>query len=237
MPPFLAIDYRRNKKDKKDKISLFFLFEGSKTEPTFFKSLIDNSSIFDERKYNIKIVDKTSTDSGITNIKKMIEKSFKDIVRKEGFRSGYDKILIFFDLDIFKNDQKEMNKLVDFVNKNNDFILLFTNPSIELFLLLCVKDSYGKLIEKNKKEIIENKWINNKRYIVNLFEKETHINPKKYSNDLKELALNFDIGIYQETFINHYLDNAANNLTSNIGYVLNKIKEGKIEEIRYFNKQ
>ena len=72
------------------------------------------------------------------------------------------QIIIVFDLDVYKNNQLRMNNIISLGDK--DIIFAYTNPSIELFLLLTIKGSYEKIIKPNEKEILENNFINGKRF-------------------------------------------------------------------------
>ena len=92
-------------------------------------------------------------------------------------------------------------------------------------MLLTLRNSYEEHIINNRKEILENKYINNKRYIYNLFCELTKINPKSSKQNFELLVSRFENAITQEElYLNRYLDRAANELTSNIGYVFKKIK-------------
>ena len=58
-----------------------------------------------------------------------------------------------------------------------------------------------------------------------MFSELTHINSKSKKGEVSLLSNNFEIAIDQEKkFLNHYIDLASFKLTSNLGYVFEKIK-------------
>lgn len=62
--------------------------------------------------------------------------------------------MIVFDLDRLANDQTKMDLLLK--QRTSDIIYCYTNPAIELFLLLTINQSYEQIIEPRTKEILSN---------------------------------------------------------------------------------
>lgn len=223
MIPLEGRSIKRKVGEKKDARIIHLLYEGQNTEPLFINSFIKNSTYFDSKKIRFVYFEKTENDCGVTNIKQLIELAKKYKKNNKSFRKSYDKILIVFDLDVFKNNQNEINEIL--IHIDNDIILAYTNPAIELFLLLTLKNSYEEHINKYKNEILKNDFVNDKRFIYNLFCQLTNIDSKSSNENINTLVERFEIAIAQENlYLNHYLDKAANELTSNIGYVFKKIK-------------
>lgn len=169
-------------------------------------------------------MEKTGKDRNLSYIKTLIEFSKikrKELIEQKDFDENNDKIIIVFDLDIFKEKVDGLNEVFD--QETNQFIFAFTYPSFELFLLLHIEDSYKTIIKPNEKQIIENKKRGNKRPCEYLVLQKLGINPKKNSN-IGLLAENLDIAIEQETNINQTKDECLNKLTSNIGLILKNIR-------------
>jgi len=235
--PGLAIlnSLKRTTKIRDDARKLYLLYEGKNTEPLFINSLIMNSNIVNKRDAYFLDLLKTKRDVGKTSPFSLIELAMNFKKDKNKFRTGFDKVMIFFDLDVFHNDQKEINKLLKIID--HDIILCYTNPSIELFLLLTRNGSYEKYIEPNEKLILENNYYKNtdKRYIYHLATKVLKINTKGQNPKIALLATDFNRAFYQEKYLNHYLNKSSKKLTSNIGYVFNKISNNDYD-IRYNKK-
>ena len=221
----------------------FFVFEGEVTEPYFISSFLRSLRDYLEGKATIHLMEKKNDDIGRTDIKELL-KIAKEIVaskKKEGlFKDGKDKVVVFFDLDRFENDQRRINTL--FEKCDDNILLAYTNPSFELFAFLLINDSLNKHIIPNKEAILRNYYIelpdgDKERYIFNLFKSVSHINIKS-KKDLEKHNILQALGplenaISQEKLINRYLDCAANNLTSNIGYLLELIMNNKLSAITY----
>ena len=209
--------------NKLDARVIYFLYEGKNTEPLFIAPFIENSNYINSQEICFKQFSKTENDEGRTSVEQLVKLAFSYKDNHDNFKKNYDKIIIVFDLDVYKNNQLRMNNIISLGDK--DIIFAYTNPSIELFLLLTIKDSYEKIIKPNEKEILENNFINGKRFVNYLFSELTHINSKSKKGEVSLLSSNFEIVIDQEKkFLNHYIDLASFKLTSNLGYVFEKIK-------------
>lgn len=220
---------------------IYLLYEGQNTEPLLINSLLSNNPLFKKTPVIFAPISKTGNDEGDSQPAKLIAKAkefISDSIRKRSFISGRDKVMIVFDLDVMKNDQVKMDGLL--ASKTKDLILAYTNPAIELFILLSKPRAYETIIEPNKKEIIANRKVilpNGKegedRFVLSLVKKEFRIDPKDRDADFRFAISNIDNAMKEERHLNHCLSKAANQLTSNICYVLTKIKDGKIDEISY----
>lgn len=216
--------------------TIYLLYEGQNTEVSLINPLIANTAFFKQTPVRFITLKKTNNDIGKTQPLAMIGLA-NDYVRSHcgprgSFKCGRDKVLIVFDLDTKLNDQEAMDKIG--AAKTSDMILCYTNPAIELFLMLAKKGSYEKYIEPHKKEILANGWVGDDRYILHFFKSTYGLDPKEKDADFRFIVESLDVSFLQENmFLNHWLSKAANTLTSNIAYVLTKIRDGKIDEIEY----
>lgn len=228
---------KRTKDTKNENRFIYLLFEGIITEPYFIYPFIKYSSFFkDTTDIVFKKVNKVNNDKGASNIKTLSKIAKEEIVDKLIFNKRRDKVLFIFDLDIYLNNK---NKIIDIMDYCLSYYIFgYTNPSIELFLLLTQPNSYKKYIKKNYHKILNNEFYkkDNKRFINHLFYKITKVNSKRNKEKLMLLSLNFNNAIKEERlYLNRFIDKAYNSLTSNIGYIFTKIKENKIDEITYFS--
>jgi len=236
MVPLIEMTELLRRKPKDVIRTFYLLYEGQNTEVSLINPMIANTPLFKNSPIRFQYLSKTENDIGRTQPLAMI-KIAKEFIEahcgsKGDFVCGRDKVLIVFDLDITKNDQKAMDEIL--ARKTSDMILCYTNPAIELFLLLARKHSYETIIEPRKKEILDNEWVGDERYVLNLFKKEFGIDPKSRDVDFRFILDNIEIAAQQENlFLNRKISKAANNLTSNIAHVLLKIRDNKIDEIEY----
>ena len=241
MTPLIALEELNRRDPNTNLRTVYLLYEGANTEVSLINPLLAHSPVFSKSPVIFRPLEKTEKESGVTNPFSLIRRA-KDYINKHcgphgDFHSGRDKILIVFDLDVLKNDQTKMDSLLS--EKTSDMILAFTNPAIELFLLLSQKNSYESLIEPNKEEILKNEYFdpeakNKERFILHLFKQKMNLDPKAHDADFRCILNNIETAAQQENmYLNHHLTNAANSLTSNIAYVLLKIRDGKIDEIEY----
>lgn len=236
VPPYSIEDLRR-KVSGKDPLKIFLLYEGANTEKYLINPLLSSNTIVASTNIVFKAINKEKNDSGITDPFSLI-KYAKHIIQKEiscrNFISGRDKIMIVFDLDVLKNDQTKMNELLKM--RTNDMILCYTNPSIELFMLLTIANGYETIVAPNSSEIIKNNYDENgDRYVYGLLKKsipELKDTKREKDIDFSYVISNIDKAFYQENFINSRLTNAANRLTSNIAHVITKISKNDFD-IRY----
>ena len=229
VPPY-SIETLKRKVTGKDPIKIFLLYKGENTEKFLINPLLSSNIIVATKNIVFRPIIKEGNDKGITNpfalIKYAIE-FVKQEIKNKNFLSGRDKVMVVFDLDVMKNDQQKMNELLSL--KTNDLILCYTNPAIELFMLLTLPYSFEKIIEPNKNKILENDFDKNgDRFIYGLLkENMPKLKDTKRAADIDftDVIANIEKAFMQEKFINNKLSQAANNLTSNIAYTINKISK------------
>ena len=227
VPPYSFEELKR-KVSGKDPLKIFLLYEGANTERYLINPLLSSNVIVTSRNIVFKPIKKEENDVGITDPFSLI-KYANDIINneieKKNFISGRDKIMVVFDLDVLKNDQNKMNELLKL--KTSDMILCYTNPSIELFMLLTIPNGYETIIEPNKAAIVRNDYNENgDRYVYGLLkESMPDLKDTKKEKDINfsYIISNIDKAFYQERFLNYKLTMAANRLTSNIAHVISKI--------------
>lgn len=200
----------------------FFICEGSNTEVWYFRRLIDmRKRLGIHPLIDIRLMEKTEEDAHLSNPKALIEFAEKQKdTAKNKFDSKHDKMIIVFDVDIYKNKPDKFKEIYEKGQKNN--ILAVTNPSFELFLLLHYKGAYEELILPKYDDILQNKKVGKRRYISVLFTDKSGMNPKE-NPAIGELAAHIHTAIDQERKLNQNAENALSNLTSNIGKIVQEI--------------
>lgn len=205
--------------------TVFLLYEGLNTEHCLINPLLSSNAIVRAGHVRFKPITKEENDVGITDPFSLVKyaKSFiKKEIKNNNFISGRDKVMIVFDLDRLENDQSKMNRLLN--QRTNDIIYCYTNPAIELFLLLTINHGYEQIIEPFEKQIIANeKNEKGERFVYRLALNNVPGYSKRATADFRFILDNIDNALKQEKRINNKLTQASNKLTSNIAYVLNKI--------------
>lgn len=102
-------------------------------------------------------------------------------------------------------------------------ILAVTNPSFELFLLLHSDGAYSRLVSSNETEILRNTKSGNQRFVQRLFSEAYGMNPKS-NPSVGRLAAKIDTAIKEEKNLNQEPDHAPTHVTSNIGKVIEVIR-------------
>lgn len=223
-------DWNKRPSDKEDQLEpyrkYFFICEGSNTEIWYFRKLIDlRKRLGIHPLIDIRLMEKTDADKNLSNPKALIQ--FAEIqknVPENGFDIMHDKMVVVFDADIYRKDPDAYKKLLSSGGQN---ILAVTNPSFELFLLLHYEGSCEECILPNAESILENKKEGKRRYITALFTEKSGMNPKE-NPAIGNLALNVDTAISQEGRLNQSIDKAIGNLTSNIGKVIQAIRDDQV---------
>jgi len=235
VPGFIdrELNLKRTIRDK-TRHKIYLLFEGENTEPLLINPIVSNNDYFKDANIEFRPFTKTENDKGLSSPLALIKKAknkISELIRDKKFKSGYDKIIIFFDLDVFENNQTEMDKLLK--EKTNDIILCYTNPSIELFILLSINNSFEEIIQPNESNILANNFVGKKRFILDLLIKKLKIDPKNHDANFSFILENMKNIIYQSRFLNTKLTLAANKLTCNIPYILEKLHDNKFDDIEY----
>lgn len=231
MPPVRTYtNWNSRKTDQKEQIEpyrkYFFICEGANTEIWYFRKLIDlRKELNIHPLIDLCLLEKTEEDRDISYPMKLIE--FANLQKKNPdlkFDTERDKMIVVFDADIFENRVSNYMELIR--NGEQDNILAVTNPSFELFLLLHLEGSYENDIVPNMKAIVNNESENHKTFIYRLLLQKTGMNSKK-NQAIGDLANNVEIAIEQEKKINQDIHNCKGKITSNIGEVIQKIREDK----------
>ncbi|MGN0733066.1 MAG: RloB family protein [Emergencia sp.] len=229
MPPIRTYtDWNKRASDKEDKIEpyrkYFFICEGTNTEVWYFKKLIDLRKRLEIHPLiDIRLMEKTGEDESRSNPKALIE--FAEVQKKvsnNGFDEKYDKMVIVFDADIYKNKESDYKEIMEMSQSSNKFAVSY--PSFELFLLLHLENSYEEIIKPHEGEILENKKTGKRRYITKLLSEKCGMNPKTNAS-IGELAVRINTAIMEEQNLNQNIEDVIGKLTSNVAAVIQMIKE------------
>lgn len=207
----------------------FFLCEGRNTERWYFTELFAILSKMDlPGRAELVYVDRTDEDENISAPKRLAE--YADKVRNNdgrdyGYDESSDKTVIVFDAERFRSKEQELERIICDIEQNN--IIGVTQPSFELYLLLHMDEAYEQYILPHSAEILEDRKRGKRRYIDRLFSEECGINPKTNETGVRALAHKHDIAIAQERNINHDVHKVHDRLTSNIGEIIDNIKQGE----------
>ena len=237
MPPISLIQIVREIEYRETKRKLFLLSEGTLTEPSFLESILSGSPYFSSNR-NVEFykTERSGREHGINTLNGMIDIAYRNIINKKdiGFRKKKDKVVIFFDLDIYHDSINEVKQLI---NEHKKYIIfVFVNPAIELFLLLCKENSYEQLVQPHIKEILENNKTSEtgNRYIYQLVIDSIGIDPKDPDADFSVFSNGLQNAINQEKiYLSKKLVDPNANLISNFGTVIEKIKNGEFDNIDY----
>ena len=168
---------------------------------------------------------------------KMLELAICDIRSTKGFRKGYDKIIIFFDLDVYRENVGLVRSLIHDYEKK-DVVFVYTNPAIELFLLLTLPNSFETLTQEEKEGILKNDWVDcggeRVRFVHKLLIEKSQVNPKHKGYDVSAFSKGFHHAINQENlYLSTKLEDLERKLISNFGDVFSKIEANDFEHFEY----
>lgn len=239
VPPHELNKIKRKVDERPDARKLFLLYEGTNTEPSFLRGILTLSNYIDNDNVAFFDVSRTGDDFGHNSFSDLVNYGLQiisnqtSLTENSKFKKRYDKVVIFFDLDRY---HKEIGSIKNKINQYKDnMIFVYTNPAIELFLLLCTGPyAYEKFVENSINDILENKIIDGRRYINHLFQKATGLDPKNARTDFSSLYPNLQDAINQEKIhIKQKLTDADKYLISNFGYFLCQIKNNNFDNITY----
>lgn len=240
MPPINLKKIVRETQERPDARRLFLLCEGTNTEPGFLEKVLTNADYIKNPEVTFVKVNKTGHEFGINDLNGLVCLANKIMEDKNNhFSKRKDKVVIIFDLDRY--GKKQQNEIKTIIEKNKkSIIFVYTNPAVELFLLLCTsQDAYEKYVEPNVEEILKNSLVvssdgKSRRYIADLFFRVSGQDSKVSTADFSSLANNIQYGINQEKiFISQKMSDNVKKLVSNFGAVLEKIKENNFDNIEY----
>lgn len=230
-PSRMYPEWNKRQTDKLERRDLnrryYIICEGTNTEVWYFKKLIDCKKQLNIKPLvDLRLLEKTEEDATNSNPKKLIEFAIKEKNKKGNhFLKGHDKTVVVFDLDIFSG-YDELNRVL--VCGEEDDIFAISNPCFELFLLLHYMDAYKLYVAPNYEEILANKKINkHTRYLTRLLSDVSGMNPKT-NKKIGDLAENVVVAIEEGRNINTSMDNCLEELTCNIGHIIEElIRDGK----------
>ena len=231
--PFDLCNIRRNVAVKENYKTVYLITEGTNTEPNFLKNLLSNSNYFKERTdLKFTYVKRKGIDFGKNRLSQMVECA-KEIMKKRNEYLKDSIFIIFFDLDIYN---KNLDEIKEVIISNPDIYFAYTNPAFELFLLLCQENGYKTNVEPNKSLIFQNNRAENskKRFVHKLLSDITNINSK--SGDVSYFVNYLENAIEEEQNLSPYLDDADEELVSNVGIILRCLKENTLDKISYFKR-
>jgi len=237
MPPISLTQIVRQAEYRETRRKCYLLSEGTLTEPSFLDAILSGSPYFDSNKsVEFYKTERSGKEFGINTLKGMIDIAHKNIINNKniGFRKKKDKVIIFFDLDVYHSSISNIKRLIE-ANKKY-IIFIFVNPAIELFLLLCKANSYEELIATNLAKILKNERDpkTGNRFIHQLVIDHIGVDPKDSNADFSIFANGLQNAINQEKmYLSKKLVNPNSNLISNFGVVIEKIKNGELDDIDY----
>lgn len=227
MPPLNALDtwsVRSQSSERRPKSKCFIIGEGAITEYKYLCALstrLAKQGI--PRLIELKPIQRTGLERDHSAPTKLLEQAKLIRSDKDGthdFECDVDQIVVIFDADIFRNDQNGLNQMIS--SFNGIATVAITNPSFELFLLLHKKNAYQEIVLPNARQMFKNELFEGRRRFVDKLVSETFgINPKK--SRVGRLSEMFEVAVKEERNLNQSLELAADQLTSNVGLVLNGI--------------
>ena len=240
MPPLNLKKIARDIQEKPDARRLFLLCEGTNTEPSFLEKVLTNANYIKHEAVSFIKVNKTNNDFGVTELTGLVRLANDIIADKDNhFSRKKDKIIIIFDLDRYNKKALANIKRIIEENKKN-MIFIYTNPAVELFLLLCfLSDSYDKYIQPNIEAILANNWVTSsdgktRRFLADLFTRVTGQDSKSATADFTVFSENVQDGINQEKmYCSQKISSLSKKLISNFGTILEKIKNNDFDHIEY----
>ena len=201
-----------------------FIAEGVNTEFWYFKEFIKIrkelgfSSIVD-----VSYLYRTKEDLNVSAPIRLIDYADQYISdHTNRFKRKTDRIIIVFDADHFVGKPKEYERILKKADEHG-FDVGVTNPNFELFLLLHARNAFENFIRPNTQDLLRRKRPKEHRqYSSSLFKKVFHFDSKSNVR-VGELAKDVFIAIEQEKLINQVPNNCLNQLTSNIGAIIEMI--------------
>ncbi len=237
IPPISLVQIARKIEYQETRRKMYIISEGTLTEPSFLDAVLSGSPYFSANKYfEFYKTERSGKEFGINKLEGMIKIAYANIINSKdvGFRKKKDKVIIFFDLDIY---HESIDKIKRSIEENKKYmIFVFVNPAIELFLLLCKENSYEQIICQNLEKILKNEKVleTGNRFIHQLVIDHVGVDPKDSDADFSVFANGLQNAINQEKmFLSKKLVDPHSNLISNFGTVLEKIKNGELDHIDY----
>lgn len=239
MPPLNALDtwtIRENRTLEEPKAKCFLVGEGANTEFWYLDALA--TRLAKEGKpelIELKPVERTGDERNQSHPQKLLQHAWSirnDLDGKNGFDPDTDRIVVFFDGDIYKNDPAKYSEIYRKLSEVAEVAV--TYPSFELFLLLHKDNAYADLILPNADEILENDYAENsrRRFVEKLACDALGMNAK-HNHAVGKLAVKFELAAAAESCLNQDPTQAIGRLTSNVALTIQRIiDEGKQNRTR-----
>jgi len=204
----------------------YFICEGSKTEPFYFKSLISNKKELDiHSSLKLCLLERTEADKTNSHPKHLLkyaENQKRKFLKDDYFDRTRDKMIIIFDADRFEYHDSNYTEIIETAETSGN-ILGITNPSFELFLLLHYPNSYKDTIEPLKDEFLKKENLTKKNHLITKKFNEKYGINSKHNSKIGDLIKQLNIAIIQEKELNQDIHNCKGRLTSNIGQIIQSI--------------
>jgi len=226
------------------KKSFFIICEGEKTEKQYFKGIFNNRIKLDiHQLIDIKVIDQIGThiphplhlarackwyfekdiNDDSMDIEDALFKSEDNEFDLSDYDETIDEIWLVFDRDpqtLFKNQYEEIEEICQQFKLN----IGLTNPNFEFWLLLHLPD----INQYNHTVLLKNRKIggkNSKRYIEKELVNRLENGYSKNDIHFEEFIDRIDHAIDQEKLFEIIESNIFDNLGSNIGVLITKMKE------------
>ena len=169
VPPFDVASYYESKKE--EKLKIFFLSEGQKSERYFYKYLFEDESygFIKPDGVILKEIKKLGSDEGLSNGLKLVKRAIIWCNDDENhFDKNKDKVVVTFDLDTLTNEDIEELKTI----REPYILYAFSNPKFEIVQLLALMEDLSLIESKYRKCSFPNKVLENE------FSSFSHANSK-----------------------------------------------------------
>lgn len=221
MPPLNSLEtwsVRSARGDRKPKSKCFFIGEGPNTEYWYLKSLaVRLAKMNAPELIELRPVKRTGNERNQSAPKKLLEHArlIRGNAETFGFDPETDRIVVFFDVDVYKGDSERYASDLDMFSEVAEVAV--TNPSFELYLLLHLNEALEKHILPNEEEILGNGYVGGKRrYVEKLASDALGFNVKR-NERVGELVHRFGVAVINERALNQDPSQSIGRLTSNVG--------------------
>ncbi len=220
MPPLNSLEtwsVRSARGGRKPKSKCFFIGEGPNTEYWYLKSLaVRLAKMNAPELIELRPVERTGNERNQSAPRKLLEQA--QLIRSDseafGFDPEADRIVVFFDADVYKGDSELYVSDLDMFSGVAEVAV--TNPSSELYLLLHLDDALERYILPNEGEILGNGYVGRRRYVEKLASDVLGFNVKR-NEKVGELARRFGFAVMNERALNQDPSQSIGRLTSNVG--------------------
>lgn len=219
MPPLNSLEtwsVRSSRGNRKPKSKCFFIGEGPNTEYWYLKSLaVRLAKMNAPELIELRPVERTGNERNQSAPKKLLEQAqlIRDDAETYGFDPNADRIVVFFDADVYKGDSGLYMSDLDMFSGVAEVAV--TNPSFELYLLLHLDDALEKYVLPNEEEILGNGYVGRRRYVEKLASDVLGFNVKR-NEKVGELARRFGVAAMNERTLNQDPSQSIGRLTSNV---------------------